>query len=276
MAYDPKIHHRRSIRLKGYDYSQEGLYYVTICVQNKDYLFGKIIWDSSPDKHQMIENDAGIMIEKWFHELKNKFPDIECGPYVVMPNHFHCIIENNGNLNILKPVGADQCVRPHDLDSNQNVDNKQNPCSNQDLIVNQNPHSEQNPHSKQKGEHAGSPLRVPYQNNKSILDDLFLENSFLDGSFLHDLNLGDSFLGEHTEVEHTGSPLHNVVQWFKTMSTNEYIRGVKTLGWQRFEGKLWQRGYYEHIIRDQTSYDIISEYIHNNPQNWDTDKLKLL
>ena len=41
MAYDPTIHHRRAIRLKGYDYSQEGLYYVTICVQNRDYLFGE-------------------------------------------------------------------------------------------------------------------------------------------------------------------------------------------------------------------------------------------
>jgi putative transposase len=74
-------------------------------------------------------------------------------------------------------------------------------------------------------------------------------------------------------VEHAGSPLPEIVQWFKTMTTNDYIRGVKTLGWQRFTGKLWQRNYWEHVIRDQKSFDMISEYIINNPKNWPTDKL---
>ncbi|MBP9881286.1 MAG: transposase [Chitinophagales bacterium] len=63
-----------------------------------------------------------------------------------------------------------------------------------------------------------------------------------------------------------------VVQWFKTMTTNEYIRGVKTLGWQRFDGKLWQRDYYEHIIRNHQSFIKISNYIRNNPTKWHIDK----
>ncbi len=58
------------------------------------------------------------------------------------------------------------------------------------------------------------------------------------------------------------------------MTTNEYIRGVKQFGWQRFEGKLWQRNYYEHIIRNEQSYLKISEYIMNNPKNWEGDSLK--
>jgi putative transposase len=65
-----------------------------------------------------------------------------------------------------------------------------------------------------------------------------------------------------------------VVQWFKTMTTNEYIRGVKNLGWIRFDGKLWQRNYWEHIIRDEYSYQNITEYIINNPLKWENDKLK--
>jgi len=65
-----------------------------------------------------------------------------------------------------------------------------------------------------------------------------------------------------------------IVQWFKTMTTNEYIRGVKTLGWRRFDGKMWQRNYWEHIIQDDQSFENISKYIINNPKNWDTDKLK--
>ena len=66
--------------------------------------------------------------------------------------------------------------------------------------------------------------------------------------------------------------LSRVVQWFKTMTTNEYIRGVKNLGWDRFDGKLWQRNYYEHIIRNEKSYLAISKYIINNPVKWMDDK----
>ncbi|MDO9528111.1 MAG: transposase [Syntrophales bacterium] len=69
-----------------------------------------------------------------------------------------------------------------------------------------------------------------------------------------------------------GSPLHVMIQWFKTMTTNEYIRGVKNNGWSRFNKKLWQRNYYEHIIRDEESCYQISEYIQTNPMKWQDDK----
>jgi REP element-mobilizing transposase RayT len=55
------------------------------------------------------------------------------------------------------------------------------------------------------------------------------------------------------------------------MSTNEYIRGVKTLNWQAFNKKVWQRNYYEHIIRNFEDYRRISDYINTNPQNWQDD-----
>lgn len=67
--------------------------------------------------------------------------------------------------------------------------------------------------------------------------------------------------------EHIGSPLHHVVQWFKTMTTNEYIRNVKINNWTPFDGKLWQRNYYEHVVRNEKSLNRIREYIVNNPQN---------
>ena len=78
------------------------------------------------------------------------------------------------------------------------------------------------------------------------------------------------FLGE---LE--GSPLYRVVQWFKTMTTNEYIRGVKSMGWQPFNGKLWQRNYYEHIIRNEQSHKAIADYIVNNPAKWQEDQFHL-
>lgn len=55
------------------------------------------------------------------------------------------------------------------------------------------------------------------------------------------------------------------------MTTNEYIRGVKSLGWTQFDCKLWQRNYYEHIIRDEKSHRTIANYIINNPANWEDD-----
>jgi len=74
----------------------------------------------------------------------------------------------------------------------------------------------------------------------------------------------DSVLGQ-TRGEHAGSPLHGVAQWFKTMTTNEYIRGVKQSDWPPFPGKLWQRNYWEHIIRNEPELTRIREYIQNNP-----------
>jgi len=63
-----------------------------------------------------------------------------------------------------------------------------------------------------------------------------------------------------------------LVDWFKTMTTNEYIRGVKQYGWKRFDGKLWQRNYYEHIVRSTEEYERIADYITDNPAKWQEDK----
>lgn len=71
-----------------------------------------------------------------------------------------------------------------------------------------------------------------------------------------------------------GATIGAAMDWFKTMTTNEYIRGVKQCGWQPFDGKLWQRNYWEHIIRNEMSYFKISDYILSNPTKWDNDALK--
>ena len=65
-----------------------------------------------------------------------------------------------------------------------------------------------------------------------------------------------------------GSPLQQIVDWFKTRTTNEYIKGVKSGLYEPFEKHLWQRGYYEHIIRNQKYLDEIRQYIKNNPAKW--------
>jgi hypothetical protein len=87
----------------------------------------------------------------------------------------------------------------------------------------------------------------------------------------------NAIVGQHAVYGYDNKKYHatigDVMDWFKTMTTNEYIRGVKNLGWPPFDRKLWQRNYYEHIIRDEQSYERIAEYIISNPAKWQDDKL---
>ena len=71
----------------------------------------------------------------------------------------------------------------------------------------------------------------------------------------------------------TGLSLPDVVHRFKTMTTKRYTDGVKQNGWMRFDGKLWQRNYWEHIIRNENELNRIREYIQNNPTQWGADRL---
>ena len=70
---------------------------------------------------------------------------------------------------------------------------------------------------------------------------------------------------------HAGAPLHKIVQWFKTVTTNEYLRIIKRQDPNALGLKLWQRNYYEHIIRNETSLNAIREYIRMNHDNWADD-----
>src|SRR6266567_2663379 len=84
--FKPDIHHRRSIRLRHYDYASEGAYSVTICAQNRECLYGEIV------NGEMVLNDAGGVVESVWCALPGRFPSIELDAFVVMPNHFHGII----------------------------------------------------------------------------------------------------------------------------------------------------------------------------------------
>ena len=187
MPYNHEKHRRRSIRLRGYDYSSPGKYFVTICAQNRKCLYGEVI------NGEMKLNDAGRMVEKWWLELANKFPLVDIDEHVTMPNHFHGII----------------------------------------VIVDRR--------EREKGlYHAGK--------------------------------TNDQIAHAMASVPEKSAPLPEIVQWFKTMTTNEYIRGVKELGWARFDRKLWQRNYYEHTIFSLRALKNIRQYIRANPLMWPYDR----
>jgi putative transposase len=224
LKYNPEIHNRRSIRLKGYDYSQVGLYFITICVQNHLYLFGKI------ENDEMILNDAGKMVERQWRELVNRFDQIELHEYIVMPNHFHGIVEFVG-VPLVGTQNAD-----HPLTFGRRT-------------------------GRRTGQRAGHPQG--------------------DAPTVGNQNVGESVTNGHPQGDaptednkNMGQPIRigDVVGAFKSLSTNEYIWNVKQNNWQQFDKKLWQRNYYEHIIRNEKSYVQISEYIQTNPMKWQNDK----
>ena len=172
MAYDPAKHHRRSIRLKGYDYSQAGYYFITICCEHRAHLFGEI------HAGKMALNAAGAMIEQIWHEIPADFPNIILHEYITMPNHIHGIIE------IIQ-----EAERRAEIDS--------------------------------------APT----------------------------------------------SGLSQIIQSFKRHTTLEYIKMVKQNILPPFHKRIWQRNYWEHIIRNEDAFIRISAYIKNNPVKWTADKL---
>ncbi len=93
MSYDPNKHHRRSIRLRGYDYSQPGAYYITLCAQNRHHLFGNIL------DGKMQLNEMGYMVANTWNDLPNHY-SIAMDACVVMPNHFHGIIVLGMNVGV--------------------------------------------------------------------------------------------------------------------------------------------------------------------------------
>lgn len=86
MVYNPEIHHRRSIRLKEFDYSNAGAYYITLCSFERNNIFGTI------ENGQILLNECGEIIKTEWLKTPEMRSEIELDEYVIMPNHFHGII----------------------------------------------------------------------------------------------------------------------------------------------------------------------------------------
>ena len=238
--YDPQKHHRRSIRLKGYDYSQEGAYFITICVKDRACLFGKIT------NGEMHLNEAGLMVDKWWQKIPGKFPDIELAAYQIMPNHFHAVVIN---------VGATPRGRPGNQIDPTTIPGRPD-TQTVTTVLHDSPDTQT---------HTGA-----LTDSDEILNVEMNAEQLMFGTILHEGDHVGNDAG-NPGGDHVGSPLHHVVGWFKTMTTNDYIRNVKQNGWSPFNKKLWQRNYYEHIIRNDNSFQRIESYIYNNPRNWKAD-----
>lgn len=205
MRYDPDVYHRRSIRLKGYDYDRAGAYFVTICVHQRERLLGQVV-DGA-----MGLNLAGEAVRSVWKGLPARFPQVDLDEFVVMPNHFH------GILFLIEPpdVGA-PLVGAH-------VDERNN--------------------------HVGAPL-VGAQDFG---------------------NARTNWAGTNRAPTRGAPTLGDIIGTFKSLSTNAYIHGVNHNGWPPFPGRLWQRNYYDRIIRDDDELDRARRYVTDNPAQWAMD-----
>jgi len=264
---------RKRLRLMGYDYSLPSAYFVTVCVHNKECLFGEIV------ERGMILNDAGKMISEYWGFLPGRFPGVALDVFMVMPNHFHGIIIITGSDLPHKIVGADHfknivgadqrvCPKPG-ADHHQNIvgaDHFKN-------IVGADHHqnivgADQRVCPKPGADHHQNIVGADHRQNIVGADQRVCPKT--------DEHIGSPLPNSGARIdnktdEHIGSPLPRIIQWFKTMTTNQYIRGVKEKNWTPFSGKLWQRNYYEHIVRNEESLNRIREYIMNNSFKWDDD-----
>ena len=212
--YNPNIHHRRSIRLKGYDYAQAGLYFITICCQDRVCRFGNVV------NGEMVLNEFGTVAYNEWGKLPERFPNFELDAFQIMPNHMHGIILLND-----APVGAGFTPAPNDV-------NAQNDVQRNDDI------------------RAGAGF-TPAPNDVNAQNDVQRND---------DIRAGAS----------PAPTVSDIVGAYKSLVANGCLDIYKSKN--ETMGKLWQRNYYEHIIRNEQSYQTISEYIINNPAKWADDK----
>ena len=204
---------------------------------------------------EMYLNDAGRMVEKWYWELENKYPDKKCREMVVMPNHFHCIIENVKT----DEYGDDGMDAPPYTSAPPRIDAHVGTS----LRGRPEPTNEGGrPEPTNDGERPDSTNDGGRSQPTKIWNDLNHSSE----------NQNNPYGSDNQKIK---SPLGEAVGWFKTMTTNAYIRGVKNNQWKRFNKRLWQRNYYEHIIRSPKAYERISKYIIENPLKWRDDKFYL-
>jgi putative transposase len=179
MNYIRNIHHRRSIRLQGYDYSKAGAYFITLCCDAKKCLLGDIV------NGEMRLNEFGIIAYNEWEKLPGRFMNFELDVFQIMPNHIHGVIV---------------------------------------------------------------------------------------------LNAPDQKSGVWVNPAPTAVTVGAIVGAYKLLVAKACLKAFES-GYLKARhappklGKLWQRNYYEHIIRNEQSYQTISDYIISNPNNWSDDSL---
>lgn len=202
MPYDPERHHRRSIRLPGYDYTQDGAYLVTLVAANRECLFGDVVDD------RVVLSTYGKIADWFWRDIPCHAAYVQLDAFVVMPNHVHAVLWiANGD------VGATQTYKPVD----------------------------------------GEPV--------------FLEESGIPDT--GSPGFASPLPASSQPNPPTGPASHSVgaiVGNYKSVTTRRINQVRKSAG-----AAVWQRNYYERIVRSEEELLRICSYIENNPVQWASD-----
>ncbi|MBL0126088.1 MAG: hypothetical protein IPP83_01255 [Flavobacteriales bacterium] len=238
-------YHRRSIRLRGYDYARAGAYYVTVCTHERGHIFGHIA------DGVMMPNTMGELAQRCWDAIPEHMPHVDVGEFVVMPNHVHGIVVIRERLVDVHGGATDGAVggvsdgvmgvgARHDApNTNATAPDANAP----NVIPRPDPPTEYDDDPNTPGPHTGARHDAPLPNTPPT----------------------------DPRAKPPGIPsgaLGQIVASFKSSVTRiAYRDGLLPRG-----TPIWQRGYYEHIIRDDAEHDRIARYIADNLRNWKGDR----
>lgn len=234
---------RSNLRAQGYNYAQAGAYFVTIVLHGRRSLFGEIIDD------EMWLNEPGKMVEKVWLETPSHYKGVYIGAHVVMPNHFHGIVILGEDVAAVGLLSEDSNriethLRKIPLDQNF-VGATPCGCPVSDWVEDG---QAQGPAPTEK------PLSLWGDVHRTVSD-----------------RVEDGQARGPAPTEKPFS-LPDIVHRFKSLTTHHYIEGVIHYSWKPFDRHLWQRSYYDHIIRNERDLQAVTDYILTNPQNWQEDE----
>jgi putative transposase len=223
--HDPTRHHRRSIRLPGYDYAQAGAYFVTINTHNRECLFGAVV------NGEMVLSRFGQVAAEYWGAIPHHFPHVELDAWVVMPNHIHGIVW----------IVANAGSRPRRGEAFSTA---------------------------WQGAGSGRPADVALVGvraveNASPLQDASMPAGLVGANAAPPLDLEDADWPRGASARSLGA----ITGHFKSLTSRRINRMRHAPG-----ARVWQRNYYEHVVRDDRDLERIRAYIAANPLHWAEDE----
>jgi putative transposase len=227
MAHDLARYHRRSIRLPGFDYSQPGAYFVTICTDQQKGLLGEIA------NGEMIQSKFGLIGSHWIALTQAHFPEIQILDWVVMPNHVHMIIE-------IIEAGRGAVSAPNSADADKRLGGET------PLVQGRGAVSAPNGADADKRQGGETP---PVQGRGAVPAPKCADADERQGGKTPPVQ------GDGDKIDHWGasgtpqSLLAQIIAYYKYQTTKQINKLRKTPG-----ATFWQRNYHEHVIRNENEY----------------------
>ena len=254
MQYDPHQHHRRSIRLSGYDYRRSGAYFITINTYKHVWIFGEIT------EGKMQLNQIGLIVADQWRIIPHNFPHVVLDAWVIMPNHIHGIVViNNYTGDVNSENGNNIGNADFNNDDDDNIDGNDGIVGIAGI-------------AGSRGEAFSLQDYIPCENASPLLQRMpeQLLNRSLNQSLNHTPQQSFHQMPSRSYARPVGTKsgsLGAILQNFKSITARRINQFRRTPG-----ATLWQRNYWEHIIRNEQELNRIRQYITYNPVNWENER----